>query len=372
MKSKNLEMLGGRIIVFSLFLFHTLAYGVPYPPNVHGQCLMVGVAGIWWEDHPLNKGKEIVGYQIYRSVVRGEYHEIGNTKSNEFVDIHGIKDKNIIISYKVKTIFKDKEESDLSAPVYVTNNANLIAGGDFEMEEVNQNYRPYALPYAFFGSYEKPCGSAKIVEGGYRSNHSYQVEGHDNAPIIRLHTAFYRVYPGTDYIVEGWVRIFPGGKGSIGGQILTSDFKKCASMSVKYFQSSIIKEDGDWKLFRGHVPEKMPNDAAWIQLWALCWKTRGITQFDDLAIIDKKIERLSRIDPEQKIAAIKEKEKKRKDSENFRKLIELVKEAETLIQTMKTASLTIVEYMGKVAFLDELMQKISTLETVIELEEELK
>ncbi|MBM4084245.1 MAG: hypothetical protein FJ272_05600 [Planctomycetes bacterium] len=258
------------------------------PPVVkgHAQCLMIGAIGLKWE------GVEgATGFVVYRSRDGQAWTKLAEVARSEYVDRHDLQ-PGATHFYAVASR-KEGKESEKALIGMAANSANLVAGGDFEMDE------PGATKPRCFATMSNEDGRLRIVAGarpGGAGQRMLQVTGDASAPIIRLHTRRYWIVPGATCRVLAWCKADEKGSAGLGGDILTADGAKSKHMAVTYFQSKVIEEGPDGWVLRLGWHSAVPDDAATLQLWALGWKTRGQGWFDDLQVIDERIAELARYD----------------------------------------------------------------------------
>lgn len=274
------------IFALCYLLTPALPSDIPPPTTAHAQCLMLGAIGVQW---PTVEGAD--GYVLWRSEDGAAWERLVQTAETEHVDRESLAPEQVYF-YAVSAVVGGEEQPRQSLGI-AANSANLVAGGDFEIDPPGSE-RPLCFD-AMSGAH----GRLEVVPGsrpGGTGRQMLQVTGDITAPIIRLHTPNYRVVPGGVYIVRAWMKDGPQGVSGLGGRILTAEGEKCKSMVVNYFQSAVIAEGEDgWRHLQGWS-RAVPEDAATLQLWALGWRTQGPAWKDDLEVIDDRIVRLATFD----------------------------------------------------------------------------
>lgn len=251
---------------------------------LNGQCLVKGTSGLWW-------GDKVPGgqYEVYRSPDGGNFEQIGKSAGNEFIDIHGNDDTAALFYYKVRNCANNRT----SPVIAVGNSSNLLAAGNFENEKEGSAY-PKAVP-SFAGRNREKVGH-EITREGRGDGKAYKITVPPGEKItIRNSSPYFRIVPNHKYLVQAHIKIRDGGVGSLGGQTLTENMKMCTGLRVPYFQGQAVSEDDGWKLFQHAFTSA--SDAAFVQLWAICWESQGVTIFDDLAIIDTRLQVLEQVNP---------------------------------------------------------------------------
>lgn len=280
-----------------LLVCHCLCVAAtPAPSSGRAQCLLIGAIGVRWR--PVEGA---TGYIVYRSNEDERWSKLAETSAAEYVDRTELE-RDRAYFYAVSARQGD-DESDRRVLGMALNGANLVAGGDFEVEPIG------GKTARCFASISNGQGRMEIVEGsrpGGAGTKILKVTGDATEPIIRLHTPHYWALPGAEYRVLAWCKAEAQGAARLGGQVLNAEGKKSAHRRVAYFQSRTIEEGAEgWELMKGNV-DTLPKDAATIQLWALAWKTRGVGYFDDLQIIDQRIVELAEYDLEAAIRDVRE------------------------------------------------------------------
>jgi hypothetical protein len=263
------------------------------PLDFRAQCLKIGAIELQWSAKGV--AEQIKEFKIFRSTDNITFEPLVTVPGDKFyyIDTNLLPEK--IYYYRITVVTNTGSLGPFSSPESISaNSANLLVGGDFEIEPVRK-LQPKEYVWAFpYG--EK--GRLAVVESGRPgSKKCLEMQGDAADPVSRFHSRMFAVQPGNIYKITGWCKGEPYDKLMLGGQILTKDMKKCDSMNVAHFQSTVAEETPDGWGLRKCVPLAMgedapfPEDAAWIQLWVIGWNT---TLFDDVKLIDKRIERMEK------------------------------------------------------------------------------
>ena len=169
------------------------------------------------------------------------------------------------------------------------NSAELLLGGGFEtdplgpLRETADFHRAYGEPW--WEVVERPRPGADGARS-LRIRHG-QPPRRDG-----LHSRLIPLDPAATLRQSGWLLAGEHASGRLGRQVLTSSLSPAGGRIVPYSYAPVFREaEGGW-LFVQQRLDRLPEDAAYVQVWALAFETRADVCFDDLSLVDERVERL--------------------------------------------------------------------------------
>ncbi len=370
MKKAGWNKIGmGLLLVLTLGLVSVREAKAGALLDFRAQCLKIGAIGLEWSAKGV--AEQIKEFNIFRSTDNITFEPLVTVSGDKFyyIDTNLLPEK--IYYYRITVVTKTGSLGPFSSPEsIVANSANLMVGGDFEIETIRK-LKPeeyvWASPYG-----EK--GRLAVVEGGRPGgNKCLEIQGDVADPESRFNSRLFAVQPGNIYKITGWCKAEFQDKVMLGGGILTKDMEKCASMNVYYFQSTVSEETPDgWGLrkcipFAAGEDAPFPEDAAWIKLWVI---GRNITLFDDIKLIDKRIERMEKFNVAKETTEVEKLSEGLTESEGVvlraKELIEKIRELDKIVAT-PPKGVSVTDFNKLVSELDTSEQELVKLKNKIKI-----
>ena len=241
-------------------------------------------------------------------------------------------------------------------PVPVASSAEMLVGGD--VEEPGLGSATQTL--AFHRAYGEPRW--EIVETprpGSTGKRSVRIRAGKPPRRDGLHSRLLAVDPRATCRQSGWAREMPGSNARVGRQLLTRDLKAAGGRIVPYGYASVVREEADgWQYYEQRLAG-LPDDAAYIQVWALAFETRNDVWYDDLSLVDERTERLAAFDSDKALPELAALAQGSEMAEDVAPLRADVQRLETALASPD--GMAVAEYLDLVAELDAVVQRIEEL-----------
>jgi hypothetical protein len=319
----------------------------PTPARVGltARCYYPGTIVLTWH------ADEAVGATVLRRLDDGNEEELARIEAGvrHYYDVGVAAGQ--VLTYRVRL-----DDGAELGPVPVANSSEMLIGGDLEGEALG----PATATLAFHRAYGEPWWEV-VEEARPGSPGSRSVRIRAGKPPRRdgLHSRLLPVDPRATYRQSGWARVLPDSNARLGRQLLTADLKPAGGRIVPYSYAPVfLEEDGGWQHFEQQL-DGLPEDTAYIQVWALAFETRNAVWYDDLSLVDERAERLAAFDSQ---ATLTELEGLALAPEHREQAAELRREVDRLETALGSPrEMAVPEYLNLVAELDALVQGISDL-----------
>jgi len=244
-------------------------------------------------------------------------------------------------------------------PVWGASSAEMLLGGDFEgqsagsLESTLMFHRAYGPPWWEIEPDARSGGEGRFL---LRVRHG-EPPRRDG-----LHSRLLPVDPCATYRQTGWTLTSEVRGRWIGRQTLTNDLKPAGGRIVAYTYAPVVDEKEDGWLYSEERLDKLPKDAAYVQVWALAFNVRADVRFDDLSLIDERVERLAAFDSKQRLAELQQLAAKAGDQALAQEAVKIsreISELETELRSPQQLSLS--EYLDRVRKLDGAVRQASDL-----------
>ncbi len=284
MNGRHLCLLAARTLGAAFALVCAAAPGQDVQPaqvGLSARCYYPGQIVLQW---PPAAGEAAV----LRAPLGGEEREIGRAAGDAGVYYDVEPPAGAAFLYRVRLA-----DGRVLGPAPAANSAEMLVGGDFETDALGSANQTLA----FHRAYGPPRWR---VERGTRP-------GGDGRRLLRilagraprpdgLHSRLFPIQPEVTYRQSGWRKKLKGSNAAIGRRLLNARLKPAGGRIVAYSYAPVrMEKPGGWQYCEQRLA-RLPKDAAFLQVWALAFKSRGDVWFDDLSLIDERVERLARFD----------------------------------------------------------------------------
>jgi len=242
-------------------------------------------------------------------------------------------------------------------PVTAASSAEVLIGGTFEGEPLGETKRTLAFHRAYGPPWWEIAERARPGSTGRRS-----IKVRHGRPPRRdgLHSRLYPVDPRATYRQTGWRRVLTGSNASIGRQLLNRELKPAGGRIVAYgYAPAVLEKPDGWQYIEQRLT-KLPNDTAFLQVWALAFNSQNTVWFDDLSLVDERVERLAAFDSQRQLAALEQLAAGVGDASiqgESRKLVATVQTTQAKLRTPQ--NLPLPKYLKLVAKLDKAVQRVA-------------
>ena len=241
-------------------------------------------------------------------------------------------------------------------PVTAANSAEMLIGGTLEGEPLGETRRTLAFHRAYGPAWWEIVERARPGSTGRQS-----IKVRHGRPPRRdgLHSRLYPVDPRATYRQTGWRRVLTGSNAGIGRQLLNRELKPAGGRIVAYgYAPVVLEKPGGWQYIEQRLT-KLPSDTAFVEVWALAFNSQNTVWFDDLSLVDERVERLAKFDSRQQLAALDQLAAAIGDSslrDEARELTSTVQTTQTKLRAPQ--NLPLPKYLKLVAKLDKAAQRV--------------
>ena len=263
-------------------------------------------------------------------------------------------DANTRYQYRVEL-----DSGNLLGPITAANSTEMLLGGTFDREPVGETKHTLAFHRAYGPPWWEIVERARPGSAGRQS-----IKVRHGRPPRRdgLHSRLYPVDPRATYRQSGWRRVLTGSNAGIGRQLLNRELKPAGGRIVAYGYAPVVLEKPDgWEYVEQRLT-KLPSDTAFLQVWALAFNSENTVWFDDLSLVDERVERLAAFDPQRQLAALDRLAANIDDAsiqDEARQLASTVQATQTKLQAPQ--SLPLPTYLKLVAKLDQAARRVADL-----------
>ena len=244
-------------------------------------------------------------------------------------------------------------------PVCCRNSAELLSGGGFEAEALGPLRQTADFHRAYGDPWWEVVERARPDSAGTRS-----LRIRHGQPPRRdgLHSELIPVDPAAPLRQTGWLRAGERASGRLGRQLLTSDLSPAGGRIVSYSYAPVFREAEDGWLFVQQRLDSLPADTAYAQVWALAFETREDVWFDDLSLVDERVERLQNFEAGEHVTTLLALADHTQDHE----LQTEARDIATTVRTMRTTleapqGMPLAGYLEAVGCLDAAVRRIEEL-----------
>ena len=241
-------------------------------------------------------------------------------------------------------------------PITAANSAEILIGGDIEGEPLGETKRTLAFHRAYGPPWWEIVERARPGSVGRLS-----IKVRHGRPPRRdgLHSHLYPVDPRATYRQSGWRRVLTGSNAGIGRRLLNRELKPAGGRIVAYGYAPVVLEKPDgWQYIEQRLT-KLPTDTAFMQIWALAFNSQNTVWYDDLSLVDERVERLAKFDAQRQLAALDQLAIALGDATirgEARQLASTVQTAQAKLQAPQ--SLPLPKYLKLIAKLDKAAQRV--------------
>ena len=320
----------------------------PVAVGLTARCYFPGTIVLTW---PTSEGRAAV---LYRQADDADEHELATVPAGvgHYYDV-GLKPEGVF-RYRVKL-----SDGRSLGPVPAANSPEMLVGGDFEGDALGPAkttvafHRAYGEPWWEIVDMRRPGGAGRCA-----------VKIRHGKPPRRdgLHSRLLPVDPRGSYRQSGWYRTLSGSRGRIGRKLVNRDLKPAGGRIVAYSYAGTVSESEDgWQYVEQRLAS-LPKDSAYLQVWALAFESRNSVWYDDLSLVDERVERLARFDAQKELPALAALASKTGDSaapEEVKQLCASITEWEAKLRSPEALPLR--DYLDLVGKLDGAVRRAADL-----------